>query len=322
MVQIQPAQVHSRVLISLLDLNSIPGLDADQNGFLEHDEVLTHRSELEQQILKHFVIRNAGREGTPTVTDFRVLTSGELELKWTHQFPRSLSSVELESTFYRLIDEHHRALCRVDYDSQVEQFLFDSHRTRQRIEIRQDSTGLAERMGRFIQLGTEHIFTGYDHIAFLVGLTLLGGSLGALIRVVSSFTVAHSITLILAALDVVVLPTRFVEAAIALSICYIALENIFARQIKFRWVVAFLFGLVHGFGFSNILREMELPRQGLVTSLLSFNLGVEIGQVMIIVLLFPIILYLSRQRWHNTAVALTSAVILALGGFWFVTRLT
>ncbi|MDA2930147.1 HupE/UreJ family protein [Acidobacteria bacterium AH-259-O06] len=157
-------------------------------------------------------------------------------------------------------------------------------------------------MAPFVKLGIEHILTGYDHLAFLLGLILLGGSIRRLIAIVSSFTVAHSVTLTLATLDVLVLPTRFVESAIALSICYIALENIFVREINGRWKITFFFGLIHGFGFSNILREMQLPTKGLLTSLFSFNAGVEIGQVVIITLLCPLIFFVARQTWHKSVV--------------------
>ena len=111
------------------------------------------------------------------------------------------------------------------------------------------------------------------------------------------------------------------ESAIALSICYIALENIFVEKVSGRWKITFFFGLIHGFGFSTVLREMNLPGKGLLTSLFSFNLGVEIGQVVIIALVCPLIFHLARQNWHRSAVTVTSALIGGLGLVWFVDRL-
>ena len=113
----------------------------------------------------------------------------------------------------------------------------------------------------------EHIITGYDHLAFLLLLVLAATSVRSLVVIVTSFTIAHSVTLGLATFDIVVLPGRLVESAIALSIAYVALENLLRVRALPRHYVTFLFGLLHGFGFSNVLREMELPRSDLALSL-------------------------------------------------------
>ena len=139
----------------------------------------------------------------------------------------------------------------------------------------------------FVKLGIAHIFLGYDHIVFLFALIVIGGRLGQLVKIVTAFTAGHSLTLILAALQVVVLPSRLIEGSIALTIAYVAFDNFFAATTAHRWVLTFCFGLVHGFGFANVLREMHLPASGLVPTLLSFNAGVEIGQVVIAAVLFP-----------------------------------
>src|SRR6185369_14875836 len=128
--------------------------------------------------------------------------------------------------------------------------------------------------------GVEHILTGYDHLLFLFALMIGGGSAWSLVKIVTAFTLAHTLTLAAAALDLIVVPARIVESAIALSIAYVALENFFIlqRSASKRWLVSLAFGLVHGFGFSAVLKELELPADGLAWSLLLFNLGVEAGQ--------------------------------------------
>ncbi len=321
MVQMQGERAESQILVSLLDLNFIPEWDANQDGNLEYEEVSAQRDRIAQRLVGHFRLFNGQEEGRVEIADFRILSSGELELSVRHQFSQPILDLRLESTFHELTDIRHRTFCRLDYGGQMEHYLLDAREPSRQVAVLQGWDGLTHRMGRFLRLGVEHIFTGYDHIAFLVGLIILGGSLGSLAGIVTSFTLAHSITLILATLNLVVLPDRFVEAAIALSICYIALENILVREIRFRWAISFFFGLVHGFGFSNILRSMQLPRQGLMTSLLSFNLGVEVGQILIIAALFPLIMYVRRRQWHRSAVKLTSSLILGLGAFWLVQRL-
>src|SRR5207244_3237601 len=159
---------------------------------------------------------------------------------------------------------------------------------------------------RFLVLGIEHIFTGYDHIAFLIGLLLLGGSFKELVQIVTAFTVAHSITLALATLAIVNPTPRIIEPLIAASIVYVAAENLWALRrgtsasaLRHRWMLTFAFGLVHGFGFATVLRELHLPRSGLAAALVTFNLGVEVGQVCIVALAVPLLAALRRTRWFE-----------------------
>jgi hypothetical protein len=175
--------------------------------------------------------------------------------------------------------------------------------------------------GSFFPLGIEHILTGYDHLLFLLALMLRGGGLWSLLKIITAFTVAHSITLGLAALDVVVLPGALVESVIALSIAYVALENLLPRYaVSRRWAVSFLFGLAHGFGFSSVLREIGLPKENLLLSLLNFNLGVEAGQLTVVLLVVPILMRLKSKPWEPRMVATVSGVILAVGLVLFVDR--
>ena len=148
-----------------------------------------------------------------------------------------------------------------------------------------------------------------------------GGNLWSLFKIITAFTIAHSITLALAALNVVTLPEQLVEATIALSIAYVAAENLFMRKaVSHRWAVSFLFGLVHGFGFSNVLRELGLPKEGLVWALLNFNLGVETGQAMAVLIAVPVLFWLRQFKWEPRAVMATSVVVLAVGLTLFVER--
>lgn len=175
----------------------------------------------------------------------------------------------------------------------------------------------------YLRLGVEHIFTGYDHLCFLLGLLLAAAARGdaretgrarllRLLAIVTAFTVAHSLTLIAAALDLLRLPARLVEPAIALSILYVGLENLLRRAPRWRWALAFGFGLVHGFGFAHILREVGLPQRGLLLSLFAFNGGVELGQLAVAGLLFPWLLLLGRDRPGIREAALGAALLCAL----------
>ena len=179
---------------------------------------------------------------------------------------------------------------------------------------------LWDHLYEFTVLGVEHIFLGYDHVMFLLALIVVGGRLLSLVKVVTAFTVAHSITLCLAALEVVRLPSQWIEAGIALSIVYVAVENFWLKRTDYRWMITFAFGLVHGFGFANVLRELGLPTEGLVASLFAFNAGVEIGQVAIVALIFPLIAWLSRRPYQRPVVLVVSAVIGLFGLGWFIER--
>jgi len=176
---------------------------------------------------------------------------------------------------------------------------------------------------RFVASGIHHILIGPDHILFLVGLLLLGGSIRRLALVVTSFTLAHSVTLTLAALNLFSPPARLVEPLIALSIVYVGVDNLMVRGGRDARVwIAFAFGFVHGFGFASVLREMELPARALGWSLFSFNLGVEIGQLFVVVLVASALAALrhrSETAGRRLALAGSLGVVVA-GTFWFVQR--
>jgi hydrogenase/urease accessory protein HupE len=176
----------------------------------------------------------------------------------------------------------------------------------------------------FVPAGVHHILIGPDHILFLVGLLLLGGGWWPLLRIVTAFTLGHSITLSLAALNVVTPPATVIEPAIALSIMFVGADNLLVgtsgRDVR-AWI-ALAFGLVHGFGFANVLREFGLPAEALGWSLLSFNIGVEIGQIAIVAAVAAA-LTVVRQRNQAAAqrVAVAgSLVVIVAGAYWFVER--
>ena len=176
---------------------------------------------------------------------------------------------------------------------------------------------------KFLPAGIHHILVGPDHLLFLVGLLLLGGTVRQLAVIVTSFTVAHSITLSLAALNIVSPPARLIEPAIALSIVYVGADNLLKRDGRdVRAWIAFAFGFVHGFGFANVLREMDLPARALGWSLFSFNVGVEIGQLLVVAVVAMALAALrARSEAAGRQLAFAgSIVVMAAGAFWFVQR--
>jgi hydrogenase/urease accessory protein HupE len=173
-----------------------------------------------------------------------------------------------------------------------------------------------------LKLGVEHILTGYDHLVFLLGLIIVGGSLRSLVGVVSAFTLAHSITLALAATGVFAPSPRLVEPAIALSIAYVGVENLFVKDASRRWRITFPFGLIHGFGFAGALREIGLPHAQVPVALVSFNLGVEIGQLGVLSIALPLTMAARRApQFGERGVRAVSGAIALAGVVLFVVRL-
>ncbi len=184
-------------------------------------------------------------------------------------------------------------------------------------------------IGQFVRLGMAHIFGGWDHILFLASLLLLGGTWRQLLKIVTAFTLAHSLTLTLAATGVFVPPARLIEPLIALSIVAVAGLNLRAIEAKkpvqldARPWLALGFGLIHGFGFAAALTESGLARAALGWALVSFNVGVEMGQAILVMIIAPALAWLiqNRPRWREPLVFYGSTSVAVVGAFWFATRI-
>ena len=196
-------------------------------------------------------------------------------------------------------------------------FVFDAgHR-----ELDAGEAGLLSSVRQFVALGVEHILAGIDHVLFLLVLLLGARSFRSVIELATTFTVAHSITLAMAALGWVDVPPEVVEPLIALSIAYVAVENVLGGESRHRLAVVFGFGLLHGLGFASTLSFTDEMSGPLLASLLSFNIGIELGQALIVAAVFPALLLLRRLRWSPAAHAGAAAVAATFGLLWFFERL-
>lgn len=184
---------------------------------------------------------------------------------------------------------------------------------------------LGEVIYSYIKLGYDHIVPiGLDHILFVVGIFLMTARFRPLLSQVTMFTLAHSLTLALSVYGILELPARVVEPLVALSIAYIGIENLYSREVRNRrLILVFCFGLLHGLGFAGALKEFGMPPGDYATALVSFNVGVELGQIAIVLAAFILFAgWFSRQNWYRQAVVLpVSAVISVVGGTWMVDRL-
>lgn len=173
---------------------------------------------------------------------------------------------------------------------------------------------------KFFAAGVEHIVTGYDHICFLIAVVLWASRAWPVVKIVTAFTISHSITLSLAALQIVDIPSRWTEVAIALSIIYVAVENFFTRKVDGRWHDTFFFGFVHGFGFASGLIEMGVPQRAIVPALASFNLGVEVGQIGVVLIVVPFLVLIDKLFFKGERnprlVQICSAAVAGAGVYW------
>jgi hydrogenase/urease accessory protein HupE len=179
---------------------------------------------------------------------------------------------------------------------------------------------------KFFSAGVEHIVSGYDHLCFLIAVMLWATRIWPVVKIVTAFTVSHSITLSLAALELVNLPSSWVEIAIALSIIYVAVENFFTRKVDKRWRDTFAFGFIHGFGFASGLIELGVPQRAIVPALASFNIGVEVGQIGVVLVVLPLLLLIDKNftqgRRSPLLVQVCSAIIACFGAYWFFVRVS
>ena len=177
----------------------------------------------------------------------------------------------------------------------------------------------------YLKLGYHHIVPqGMDHILFVVGLCLLSIRIKTILWQATAFTVAHSITLALSMKNIIVAPSSIVEPIIALSILFVAIENILISQLKpWRIIVVFLFGLIHGMGFASALNEIGLPRNAFITSILSFNVGVELGQITVILLVFGLLIsWAGKKTWYRKRIIYPLSILIAcVAAFWTIQRI-
>ena len=245
-----------------------------------------------------------------------------IELRGRFDLPQAPGRIDVTAAMFPY-DPQHRTFLNLYEGDALTQAIVDKDRARFEY-FSGTRQGVLEILRKFMPSGVHHILIGPDHLLFLVGLLLLGGSMRQLLLVVTAFTVAHSITLSLAALGMVMPPARAIEPAIALSIVYVGADNLLVRGGRdTRAWVAFAFGLIHGFGFANVLRDMGLPGRGLGWTLLGFNVGVELGQIAVVGLVASALAWVrSRSAVASARIAVPGSIVVMLtGAFWFVERL-
>ena len=336
-LQASGARIAGQWDIALRDLEHAIGLDADGDGAITWGELRARHTTIAEYAMARLKLRTDNRDCDTKVTDHLVDTHSDgayAVLRFEALCPAT-GPLDIEYRLFFDLDPTHRGLLRWQSGELATTGVFAPERSAIRIEGKKIS-----RLGQFLDYGREgvwHIWIGIDHILFLISLLLpavlvaagrawvpverFGPALWDVLKVVTSFTVAHSITLSLAALSIVDLPSRVTETAIALSVFLAALNNIWPVVYGRRWIVAFGFGLIHGFGFASVLADLGLPQDTLLTALIGFNLGVEAGQLAIVAAFLPFAYAMRRTAVYRRVILVGgSALIAALAAAWVAER--
>jgi hypothetical protein len=316
--RVEGPQVHVEFILSLADLHTGPPIDKNGDYIFSEEEVGGSIDAIYSAIQSNYKVEAPDPPVSMMLEKHNLTPDGVLRFYLLYTFSHDVTDLKVTSSLDTFTQTNHRHLIQIGDGDNLRQGVIDANDPS--IEIDVDGPTFFETIWDFLELGVEHIVTGYDHLAFLMGLLIGTTTFISLVKVVTAFTAAHSVTLALATFNVVSMPPRLIESLIALSIAYVAIENFMGRNLVHRWKVTFLFGLVHGFGFSNVLREMELSPRNLAISLFSFNAGVEIGQLLFVAFVFPLIYLAIRSRWKEHFLSATSLLIMSLGFYWFVQR--
>ena len=253
------------------------------------------------------------------------LKSGNTIIELDFQCPVDVADLSITSSLFLDLDESHTQFVRLapaDDPKQVlhEAVLTESNMSFQITDVKTAGAASLERALAFLKLGIEHLLTGYDHILFLLTV-IIGISFIESVKAVTSFTLAHSITMALAFLGAISLPPGIVEPLIAATVIFVAIENILRANVRRRWIWTFFFGLIHGLGFVDALKMVTVSQSELILSLVSFNIGIELGQLLILLLAAIVLYYLRHYTWHTKFNRGFSACVGLLGVVWLFQRI-
>lgn len=337
-LSVQGERVAGQWDIALRDLDFAIGLDADSDGKITWGEVKAKHQEIGAYAMARLAVAADGAACPAMITVHLIDNHSDgayAVLRFAAACPRVPDELQVIYRLFFDIDPQHKGLLRLEAGGETRTAIFSPETAQQTFKLARQSPW--KQFLDYLATGVEHIWKGYDHILFLLSLLLPAvvvrdkkrwvpsdGFRAAFIdvlKIVTAFTVAHSITLSLATLQVVSLPARISESAIAMSVVLAALNNLFPIVGGKRWLVAFCFGLIHGFGFANVLTDLGLPRGVLALALVGFNLGVEAGQIALVAVFLPVA-YLLRRTWLYRSLVLVggSSAIVAVAALWFVER--
>ena len=322
--------LEATLTLAVRDASQVAELDANHDGTVTQVEFARSRWQLEAAVGGEVLIAADSKVRKAQFIRSHLDQNNNVEVRL--DFGATVfSSLEIQSKIIRSLPLGHRQYLEVQNSRGETTFeqLLSAATDRATVEMPRTNASMAgfeivSSFTNFLTLGVKHILTGYDHLLFLLGLLVVARGFFSSLSIITSFTIAHSITLAAATFNLAHIPSRIVEPLIAASIVYVGIENLLRSDVpKARQLVTFGFGLIHGFGFASVLREMGIGAgtDGIALPLLSFNVGVELGQIMVAAVALPIIWKLRAKpvfiaRWAPVC----SAAVVLLGSFWYAER--
>ena len=328
--------------IALRDIDYVLSLDRDGNGEITWGEVRSRSDDITRLATSRLQLSSGDKDcswatAAPLMLD-KHSDGAYAVLSLSAQCASLAGALKAKYSLLFDVDPTHRGLVQWiapgNTDTQAQALVFGNESGEQQLALQ--SPGPWETLRQYIIDGVWHIWIGYDHILFLLALLLpsvllrrqgqwapaprVGGAVKEVLKVVTAFTLAHSITLSLAVLGVISLPSRIVESAIAASVIFAALSNLRGAVELKRWIMAFVFGLIHGFGFASVLVDLGLPTNALVLALVGFNVGVELGQLAIVALFLPLAFWLRGTAFYRVGVLKGGSLIVALLATWWLVQ--
>jgi hydrogenase/urease accessory protein HupE len=328
--------LQAEMTFALQDAEAVTRLDEDLDAEVSRDEMVRGETTLVPVMAEALVIYLDGKPLTHTPPVIKIDDKNNVHVRWEFK-GKAASEMSFQSTLLAALPKGHRQFLSVKdvaggvlgekmLSAQADSFVL-SLAGKSNVAQHEGAAGMEEGQPStfvdFLKLGVEHILTGYDHLLFLLALLVVTRDFWSSFKIVTCFTIAHSITLGLATFNVVQIPGAIVEPLIAATIVYVGLENLIRDEPKGRWLLTFIFGLVHGFGFASVLRELGVASgtTGIAVPLFSFNLGVELGQVTVAALVLPIIWRLRvRPAFARRWVPACSMLVVLAGGYWLLER--
>jgi hypothetical protein len=337
-VHAQDRELTGSVELALRDAELAVGVDSNSDGKITWSELRAAEPKLQQYMLANLQFESGKSRCSVHFQPLQVNKRVDGNYAWmpfTAQCPLAIRQVSIHYSLMNGIDPAHRGLLTLTSGEDAQTAVLGGKQVEQAFTLGASSTWRA--FTEYLQTGIWHIWSGYDHLLFLLSLLLPAVLLRRdghwepvaearpafinILKVVTAFTLAHSITLSLAALDVVRLPSRLTESVIAASIIVAALNNIFPVVTDSRARIGFTFGLLHGFGFASVLADMGLPHGARLISLVAFNLGIEVGQLAVVLAVMPVAYAVRHGNLYRRAVMpWGSAAIAAIAMVWFVQR--
>jgi hydrogenase/urease accessory protein HupE len=316
-----------RLVMSPTDVQFLIPIDANHDGAISPEELAVARPQLEPITRSAFVVKQGHQNFSATEIKIKNENAGavQFELFYPGSFAGELT---IQSRILDRLARGHRQFLSVrDWENKLlgEAMLEVTHDSYAVALALKFSAPVGQHSFKdFLGLGIIHIATGYDHILFLLGLLMVGGSFKSVLKIITAFTIAHSLTLVLATMNFINISPSIIEPLIAVSIIYVGVENLLRRNLDQRWLLAFGFGLVHGCGFATALRDLGIGSDGtrIFMPLLAFNLGVEICQMTLAALLLPVIWKLRERPQFVRRLIPVGSCLIALAGTWWLLQRT